>query len=58
MTSPPTTMISADNAPTLSLIVPIYNEEATIDELHAAIRAGQTTCVEVVQRLSCPGAGL
>ncbi|MGZ5122176.1 MAG: amidase family protein [Burkholderiales bacterium] len=25
-------------------------EEATIDELHAAIRAGQTTCVAVVQR--------
>ncbi|MEQ1775995.1 MAG: amidase family protein [Burkholderiales bacterium] len=25
-------------------------EEATIDELHAAIRAGQVTCVEVVQR--------
>ncbi|HEV2098864.1 MAG TPA: amidase family protein [Stellaceae bacterium] len=25
-------------------------EEATIDELHAAMRAGQTTCVEVVQR--------
>src|SRR5215210_7932712 len=24
-------------------------EEATIDELHAAIRAGQTTCVAVVQ---------
>src|SRR5688572_25979852 len=25
-------------------------EEATIDELHAAIRSGQTTCVEIVQR--------
>ncbi len=25
-------------------------EEATIDELHAAIKAGQITCVEVVQR--------
>ena len=25
-------------------------EEATIDELHAAIRAGEITCVEVVQR--------
>ena len=24
-------------------------EEATIDELHAAMRAGQITCVEVVQ---------
>jgi Asp-tRNA(Asn)/Glu-tRNA(Gln) amidotransferase A subunit family amidase len=24
-------------------------EEATIDELHAAIRAGQTSCVAVVQ---------
>src|SRR5215213_10427990 len=24
-------------------------EEATIDELHAAIKAGQTTCVAVVQ---------
>jgi amidase len=24
-------------------------EEATIDELHAAIRSGQTTCVEIVQ---------
>ena len=24
-------------------------EEATIDELHRAIRAGETTCVEVVQ---------
>src|SRR5271167_3214541 len=29
---------------------PFRLEEATIDELHAAIRAGQTTCVEVVQR--------
>jgi hypothetical protein len=38
--------------------MPFRLEEATIDELHAAIRAGQTTCVEVVQRLSCPGAGL
>src|SRR5688572_10140081 len=25
-------------------------EEATIDELHAAIRSGQTTCVEIVER--------
>ncbi|MBF0277185.1 MAG: amidase [SAR324 cluster bacterium] len=25
-------------------------EEATIDELHAAIKSGQTTCVEIVQR--------
>src|SRR5215470_13557274 len=25
-------------------------EEATIDDLHAAIRGGQTTCVEVVRR--------
>ena len=24
-------------------------EEATIDDLHAAIKAGRTTCVEVVQ---------
>ena len=24
-------------------------EEATIDELHAAIKAGETTCVAVVQ---------
>ena len=24
-------------------------EEATIDELHAAIKAGQTTCVAIVQ---------
>ncbi len=24
-------------------------EEATIDELHAAIKSGQTTCVEIVQ---------
>ncbi len=23
-------------------------EEATIDELHAAIKSGQTTCVEIV----------
>jgi amidase len=30
--------------------MPFRLEEATIDELHAAIRAGQTTCVEVVQR--------
>jgi amidase len=29
---------------------PFRLEEATIDELHAAIKAGQTTCVEVVQR--------
>jgi amidase len=28
---------------------PFVLEEATIDELHAAIRAGQITCVEVVQ---------
>ena len=28
---------------------PFRLEEATIDELHAAIRAGQITCVEVVQ---------
>ena len=26
-----------------------YLEEATIDELHAAIKSGQTTCVEIVQ---------
>ncbi len=25
-------------------------EEATIDELHAAIKSGQTTCVDIVQR--------
>ena len=29
---------------------PFRLEEATIDELHQAIRSGQTTCVEVVQR--------
>src|SRR5439155_69509 len=29
---------------------PFRLEEATIDELHAAIRAGDTTCVEVVRR--------
>jgi amidase len=29
---------------------PFRLEEATIDELHAAIRAGQITCVEIVQR--------
>jgi Asp-tRNA(Asn)/Glu-tRNA(Gln) amidotransferase A subunit family amidase len=28
---------------------PFALEEATIDELHAAIKAGQTTCVEIVQ---------
>ena len=28
---------------------PFVLEEATIDELHAAIRAGQITCVEIVQ---------
>src|SRR5215471_2113733 len=29
---------------------PFVLEEATIDELHAAIRAGQITCAEIVQR--------
>ena len=29
---------------------PFQLEEATIDQLHAAIRAGDITCVEVVQR--------
>jgi amidase len=29
---------------------PFRLEEATIEELHRAIRAGQTTCVEIVQR--------
>jgi amidase len=29
---------------------PFRIEEATIDALHAAIRAGQTTCVAVVER--------
>ena len=29
---------------------PFRLEEATIDELHAAIRSGRTTCVEVVER--------
>jgi amidase len=29
---------------------PFVLEEATIDELHAAIRSGQITCVEIVQR--------
>jgi Asp-tRNA(Asn)/Glu-tRNA(Gln) amidotransferase A subunit family amidase len=29
---------------------PFRLDEATIEELHAAIRSGQTTCVEVVQR--------
>ena len=28
---------------------PFRLEEATIDELHSAIRAGQTTCVAVVE---------
>jgi hypothetical protein len=28
---------------------PFALEEATIDELHAAITSGQTTCVEIVQ---------
>jgi amidase len=28
---------------------PFRLEEATIDELHQAIRAGHTTCVQVVQ---------
>lgn len=31
------------------MLEPFGLEEATIDELHAAIRAGQTTCVDVVQ---------
>jgi hypothetical protein len=30
--------------------LPFRLEEATIDDLHAAIRAGRTTCVAVVQR--------
>ncbi|HYZ39296.1 MAG TPA: hypothetical protein VE687_01560, partial [Stellaceae bacterium] len=29
---------------------PFVLEEATIDELHAAIKAGQIKCVEIVQR--------
>ncbi|MFP6890270.1 MAG: amidase family protein [Nitrospinota bacterium] len=29
---------------------PFGLEEATIDEMHAAIKSGQTTCVEIVQR--------
>ena len=29
---------------------PFRLEEATIAELHAAIRGGQITCVEIVQR--------
>ena len=29
---------------------PFCVEEATIDELHAAIKSGQTTCVEIVQQ--------
>jgi len=29
---------------------PFRLEEATIDDLHAAIRAGQITCVEIVRR--------
>ena len=33
-------------------------EEATIGELHAAIKAGATTCVAVVQTLHCARAGL
>ena len=33
-----------DNPP-----VPFRLDEATIEELHAAIRSGQTTCVEVVR---------
>ncbi len=39
-------MLTAQDAAAM----PFRLEEATIDELHAAIRAGQTTCVEVVQR--------
>jgi amidase len=31
------------------MLEPFVLEEATIAELHAAIRAGQTTCVDVVQ---------
>ncbi len=31
-------------------LMPFRLEEATIEELHTAIRAGATTCVEVVQR--------
>ena len=30
-------------------MTPFRLEEATIDELHAAIRAGETTCVQIVQ---------
>ncbi len=33
-------------------------EEATIDELHAAIRAGETTLVQVVEHYHRAGTGL
>ena len=32
-----------------ALDTPFRLEEATIDELHAAIRSGETTCVEIVE---------
>ena len=37
---------------------PFRVEEATIEELHDAIRAGRTTCVDVVQQYHRAGARL
>ena len=37
---------------------PFHLEEATIDELHEAIKAGRTTCVAVVQHYIDAGARL
>ena len=37
------------NKPLRSREKPFRLEEATIDELHAAIRAGETTCVGIVR---------
>ena len=37
------------NKPIRSPKKPFVLEEATIDELHAAIKAGETTCVDVVR---------
>src|SRR5712671_2554447 len=38
--------------PLRALDKPFCLEEATIDDLHAAIRAGETSCVEVVKHYS------
>jgi Asp-tRNA(Asn)/Glu-tRNA(Gln) amidotransferase A subunit family amidase len=45
---PRTPMTSPSNEPDRAPR-PFVLEEATIDELHAAIRAGETTCVQVVE---------